>query len=91
MKLQAFKSIQLDTYLLPIHLVESYLLGNKTTMTKPIVYTLYLSPPSRAVDLCAAALGIELERKVMNLLEREHLDPKFLKVATGCWKIGGTD
>ncbi|EAT40305.1 AAEL007964-PA [Aedes aegypti] len=49
-------------------------------MTKPIVYTLYLSPPSRAVDLCAVALGIELERKVMNLLEREHLDPKFLKM-----------
>ncbi|KXJ72420.1 hypothetical protein RP20_CCG018088 [Aedes albopictus] len=30
-------------------------------MSKPTVYTHYLSPPSRAVDLCATALGIELE------------------------------
>ncbi|XP_062547683.1 glutathione S-transferase 1-like [Armigeres subalbatus] len=49
-------------------------------MPIPIVYTHHLSPPSRAVDLCAAALGIDLERKVLNLFQGDHLKPRFLQM-----------
>ncbi|XP_065073873.1 glutathione S-transferase 1-like [Ochlerotatus camptorhynchus] len=49
-------------------------------MTNPILYTIHMSPPCRAVELCAKALGIELEQKVVNLLAGEHLKPEFLKM-----------
>lgn len=41
-----------------------------------------LSPPSRAVMLVAAALGIELELKTLNLLAMEHKTPEYLAVIT---------
>ncbi|XP_055589483.1 uncharacterized protein LOC129741730 [Uranotaenia lowii] len=49
-------------------------------MVKPILYTLHLSPPCRAVELTAKALGLELEQKVINLVKGEHLTPEFVKI-----------
>lgn len=49
-------------------------------MTKPVLYTIHLSPPCRTVELCAKALDVELELKEMDLLGGEHLKPEFLKV-----------
>lgn len=48
--------------------------------SKPILYYHILSPPSRAVLMTAAELGIELELKVINLLEFEHKSEEFIKV-----------
>lgn len=48
--------------------------------SKPVLYYLVLSPPARAVSLTAAALGVDLEIKEVNLLESDHLKPEFLKV-----------
>ncbi|XP_058174972.1 uncharacterized protein LOC131289654 [Anopheles ziemanni] len=49
-------------------------------MTKLVLYTLHLSPPCRAVELTAKALGLELEQKEVNLLAGDHLKPEFLKL-----------
>ena len=47
----------------------------------PIDFYQFLgSPPCRAVALTAAALGIEMNFKPVNLLNREQLKPEFLKV-----------
>ncbi|XP_044735196.1 glutathione S-transferase 1-like [Chrysoperla carnea] len=46
----------------------------------PILYHIDLSPPCRAVRIIAAALNIPLELKVVNLLEKEHLSPEFVKI-----------
>ncbi|XP_049283682.1 glutathione S-transferase 1-like isoform X1 [Anopheles funestus] len=50
-------------------------------MTKLVLYTLHLSPPCRAVELTAKALGLELEQKNINLLAGDHLTPEFMKVS----------
>lgn len=49
---------------------------------KLILYMHPLSPPSRAVLLTGAELGIEFECKVVDLLNFEHKKPEFLKVST---------
>ncbi|XP_055635895.1 glutathione S-transferase 1-like [Toxorhynchites rutilus septentrionalis] len=49
-------------------------------MSKLILYTIHVSPPCRAVELTAKALGIDLDQRVVNLLEGEHLKPEFLKL-----------
>jgi len=46
----------------------------------PVLYYIDLSPPSRSVLLTAAAIGVELELKVVDLLAGEHLTPEFLKM-----------
>lgn len=48
--------------------------------SKPILYYLPLSPPARAVALTAAALGVELDIKQVDLLGRENYKPDYLKV-----------
>ncbi|XP_053692126.1 uncharacterized protein LOC128740591 [Sabethes cyaneus] len=50
------------------------------SMTKPVLYTLHLSPPCRAVHMTAKALGVDLEHRVVNLLAGEHLKPEFIKI-----------
>ncbi|XP_058815242.1 glutathione S-transferase 1-like [Topomyia yanbarensis] len=50
------------------------------SMVKVKLYTLHLSPPCRAVELTAKALGIELDQQVVNLLAGEHLTPEYLKM-----------
>lgn len=47
---------------------------------KPILYYHILSPPARAVLLTAAAMGIDLELKEVNLIDKENLSPEFIKV-----------
>lgn len=47
---------------------------------KPILYYNYLSPPARAVLLTAAAVGVDLELKEVNLVDKENLSPEFIKV-----------
>lgn len=49
-------------------------------LKKPILYMHPVSPPSRAVLMTAAALGIELEQKSIDLLSFEHMKPEFIKV-----------
>lgn len=46
---------------------------------KPVLYYLDLSPPSRAVLLTAATIGVELELKVVDLLAGDNLTPEFIK------------
>ncbi|XP_061392579.1 LOW QUALITY PROTEIN: glutathione S-transferase 2-like [Musca vetustissima] len=43
-------------------------------------YYLPLSAPCRSVIMTAKALGIELNKKLLNLFEGEHLKPEFLKI-----------
>nr|WUG53827.1 glutathione S-transferase [Zeugodacus cucurbitae] len=38
------------------------------------------SPPCRAVLMAAKALGVELNKKLLNLFAGEHLKPDFLKI-----------
>uniref|UniRef100_A0A1Y9HAQ4 glutathione transferase n=1 Tax=Anopheles farauti TaxID=69004 RepID=A0A1Y9HAQ4_9DIPT len=49
-------------------------------MPKPVLYTIHLSPPCRAVELTARALGLEFEHKIVNLLAGDQLNPEFLKL-----------
>lgn len=50
--------------------------------SKPVLYYMSLSPPSRAVLMVAAELGVELELKTLNLLAMEHKTPEYLAVNT---------
>lgn len=52
---------------------------------KPILYYFALDPPSRAVLLAAAELGIDLQLKIINLLELEHKTEEFIKVCILLW------
>lgn len=38
------------------------------------------SPPVRAVYMTAAAIGLELDKKILNLFTGEHLTPDYLKL-----------
>uniref|UniRef100_A0A2S2QC86 Glutathione S-transferase 1 n=1 Tax=Sipha flava TaxID=143950 RepID=A0A2S2QC86_9HEMI len=38
------------------------------------------SPPCRAVMLCAKALGLEMNMKLLDLHHGEHLKPEFVKI-----------
>ncbi|XP_023297286.1 glutathione S-transferase 1 [Lucilia cuprina] len=49
-------------------------------MSKPVLYYTPRSPPCRAVLLTAAALGVDLDLRPMNLKEGDHLTPEFLKL-----------
>lgn len=52
-------------------------------MPKPItLYMVPISPPVRSVLLTAAALGIELENKVLDIANKEHLSPEYLNVSS---------
>lgn len=46
----------------------------------PVLYTQDLSPPSRSVLLAAAALGVDLERRTIDLLKKDQLSPEYRKV-----------
>lgn len=48
--------------------------------SKPILYYIDASPPSRSVLLTAAAIGLELDLKVVDLMNGEQLTPEFIKV-----------
>ncbi|XP_054726906.1 glutathione S-transferase E14-like [Anastrepha obliqua] len=43
-------------------------------------YYMLFSPPCRSVLLTAKSLGIELNKKVLDLFAGEHLTPEFLKI-----------
>ena len=49
-------------------------------MPRPIVYVTDGSAPSRAVLLTAAALGVEVEVRQIDLLNGEQYTPEFVKV-----------
>lgn len=44
-------------------------------------YYLPGSAPCRAVQMTAAAVGVELNLKLLNLMAGEHMKPEFLKVS----------
>lgn len=44
------------------------------------LYMMPLSPPARSVLMCAAASGIDLNLKILDLLKGEHLSVEYLKV-----------
>lgn len=48
---------------------------------KPILYINPLSPPSRAVLLTGAALGIEFDVRNIDLAGLEHRTPEYIKVS----------
>ncbi|XP_039299757.1 glutathione S-transferase 1-like [Nilaparvata lugens] len=43
-------------------------------------YYMDISPPVRAVNLCLAALNLEVNRKEINLFNRENLEPAFIQL-----------
>ncbi|KAH8331781.1 hypothetical protein KR074_011535 [Drosophila pseudoananassae] len=49
-------------------------------MGKITLYGIDGSPPVRSVLLTLNALGLDFEYKIVNLLEKEHLKPEFLKI-----------
>lgn len=55
---------------------------NKSIMSaKPILYYIEVSPPVRSVLLTAAAIGVELDLRVVDLLTGEHLKQEYVKVS----------
>lgn len=48
---------------------------------KPVLYLMRLSPPARAVLMCAAELGVELEEKDVDMAAHEHLSESFIQVS----------
>ncbi|XP_059478221.1 glutathione S-transferase 1-like [Neocloeon triangulifer] len=44
------------------------------------LYCMDPSPPNRAVYLCLEALGIEVNKKPVNLFKKEQLSPEFTKI-----------
>lgn len=48
--------------------------------SKPVLYYAPRSPPCRAVMLTAAALGLELNLRLVNVKAGEHMTPEFLKL-----------
>lgn len=50
------------------------------TMT-PVLYYLPPSPPCRALLMLTRLLGLEVELKIVNILEGEHMKPEFLQVS----------
>lgn len=46
----------------------------------PTLYYMDVSPPVRSVFLTAAALGIELELKHVDLAKKEQFNPDYRKV-----------
>lgn len=49
-------------------------------MGKITLYYAIVSQPSRSVLLVGKALGLEFDLKSVNLFNREHLTPEFVKV-----------
>nr|CAD7195924.1 unnamed protein product [Timema douglasi] len=49
--------------------------------TAPLLYYYLLSPPCRAVLLLAKALGVQLNLKVINILEGEQFSDEYIKVS----------
>ncbi|KAL1396324.1 hypothetical protein pipiens_010597 [Culex pipiens pipiens] len=49
-------------------------------MVNPILYFLHMSPPCRAVELTAKALGLHLDLRVINLMAGDHLKSEYLKM-----------
>ncbi|XP_062547678.1 glutathione S-transferase 1-like [Armigeres subalbatus] len=49
-------------------------------MGKVQLYTAKLSPPGRAVEMTAKALGLELDIHPINLIAGDHLKPEFVKM-----------
>lgn len=47
---------------------------------KPIIYLALLSQPCRSVLMTCADLGIEIEQRLVDLHNAEHLTPEYLKV-----------
>lgn len=48
--------------------------------TKPILYYVDWSPPVRTVALTAAALGVDLDMKEVDIIKLHHLKPEFIEV-----------
>lgn len=48
----------------------------------PTLYMNDFSPPVRSVFLTAKALGLELDKKMIDLAKKEHLTEEYLKVST---------
>lgn len=44
------------------------------------LYVMDYSPPARAVLTTAQVLGLEVNKKSLNLLKQEHKEPEYLKV-----------
>lgn len=49
-------------------------------MSKVTLYYTIMSPPSRTILTVAEAIGLELEKKNVDLFKGEHLTPEYLKV-----------
>lgn len=47
----------------------------------PVLYTQDISPPARGVLLTAAALGVQLELRTIDLFKKEQRSEEFRKVS----------
>lgn len=46
----------------------------------PKLYLYEVGAPSRSILITAAAIGLELEKQVVDILKKEQLAPEFVKV-----------
>lgn len=46
----------------------------------PKLYMTILSPPVRAVLMCAKAIGLELDLEEVDLLKKDNFKPEYIKV-----------
>lgn len=55
-------------------------------MSEVTLYYTIMSPPSRCILTVAEAIGLDLEKKNVDLFKGEHLTPEYLKVNESCTK-----
>lgn len=48
----------------------------------PILYFLPPSPPCRMILMLAQLIGVEFDRRIVNIMEGDQLKPEFLAVST---------
>lgn len=48
----------------------------------PVLYGQYFSPPTRGVLLTAAALGVKLELRIIDLSKKKQRSGEFVKVSS---------
>lgn len=47
----------------------------------PLLYVVTISPPVRAVLVTAKAVGLQLDLKIVDFFNGEHLTPEFRQVS----------
>lgn len=60
--------------------IRAVVIFNCVIIMAPKLYLTETSPPVRSILITAAALGLELDKQEVDVLQKEHLTPEFIKV-----------